>query len=326
MNGIDPDALQSWCSNHLGECTVTQVERLSGGASMEIFKVVFAERAPIVLRRTRPGLAAWNPIEREFEVVQAAAQAGLPVPQPIAPLTAPLGKGYAMEFIDMETRPSALIYGEQHHRFRTDFAKDVGEFLAALHRLAPTSVDSLSISCPRDLLDEWTETYHAFDLPRPMIAIGIRWLRDHVEQVEDGPQAIVHGDFRVGNLGVDATGTIAVLDWELAHGGNPHEDLGWLCSPTWRFGAPHAVGGICDRPSLFESYAQHGGLPPTPHQQQWWEAFAVFRWAVITMMQAAGRRVGDHSSLEHAVIGRRLSEAEWDLHQTIRGHHATPTC
>ena len=50
------------------------------------------------------------------------------------------------------------------------------------------------------------------------------------------PPVLVHGDFRNGNFIVGADGIRAVLDWELAHLGDPVEDLGWLCVKSWRFG------------------------------------------------------------------------------------------
>ena len=54
----------------------------------------------------------------------------------------------------------------------------------------------------------------------------------------------VHGDFRCGNLLVGPDGLRGVLDWELAHAGDPAEDIGWLCAPAWRFGGAGEVGGF----------------------------------------------------------------------------------
>ncbi len=56
-------------------------------------------------------------------------------------------------------------------------------------------------------------------------------------------RTLVHGDFRMGNLMVDGERVTGVLDWELAHIGDPVEDLGWLCVPAWRFARPDLPGG-----------------------------------------------------------------------------------
>ena len=77
--------------------------------------------------------------------------------------------------------------------------------------------------------------------------------------------SLVHGDFRNGNLIVDENGLRAVLDWEMAHLGDPMEDLGWLCVNSWRFGRHELpVGGFGTREELFAGYAEAGGTRATP--------------------------------------------------------------
>ena len=86
--------------------------------------------------------------------------------------------------------------------------------------------------------------YRSFDWPRPVFELALRWLRDH----DPGPSremTLVHGDFRHGNLIIGPDGVRAVLDWELAHFGDPMEDLGWICVNSWRFGEiDKPVGGF----------------------------------------------------------------------------------
>jgi aminoglycoside phosphotransferase (APT) family kinase protein len=64
------------------------------------------------------------------------------------------------------------------------------------------------------------------------------------ERSERSRGRLVHGDFRNGNLIGGPDGLRAVLDWELAHLGDPLEDLGWLCVRSWRCGAEPRVGGF----------------------------------------------------------------------------------
>ena len=100
--------------------------------------------------------------------------------------------------------------------------------------------------------------YRSFDWPRPVFELALRWLRDH----DPGPSTevtLVHGDFRHGNLIIGPDGVRAVLDWELAHFGDPMEDLGWICVNSWRFGEiDKPVGGFGSREELFAGYEEAG--------------------------------------------------------------------
>jgi len=123
----------------------------------------------------------------------------------------------------------------------------------------------------------------------------------------------VHGDFRNGNLVVGPDGLRAVLDWELAHLGDPVEDLAWLCLRAWRFGAALPVGGFGRREELLAAYEAAGGRPVDPRALLWWEVLGTLRWGVICIMQTTAHRAGLSRSVELAAIGRRVCETEHDL-------------
>ena len=126
---------------------------------------------------------------------------------------------------------------------------------------------------------------------------------------------IVHGDFRTGNLMIDpAAGLTAVLDWELAHIGDPAEDIGWLCVNSWRFGAVgHRAGGFGGLDELLEAYAAAGGTPPSEAHVSYWQMLGSLKWAVMCLTMYEIFRSGADPSLERAAIGRRVSECEADL-------------
>jgi hypothetical protein len=123
----------------------------------------------------------------------------------------------------------------------------------------------------------------------------------------------VHGDFRLGNWMVDTDGLAGVLDWELAHLGDPAEDLGWMCVRSWRFGAPQPVAGVGTREQLLADYAAAGGGAVDVDTLRWWEAVGTLRWGVICVQQAATHLSGAVRSVELAAIGRRVCEVELDL-------------
>ena len=63
-----------------------------------------------------------------------------------------------------------------------------------------------------------------------------------------------------------------MLDWELAHIGDPVEDLGWLCVPAWRFARPdRPAAGLGTREQLLDAYARHAGVAVEPDALRWWE-------------------------------------------------------
>ena len=130
----------------------------------------------------------------------------------------------------------------------------------------------------------------------------------------------MHGDFRNGNFIVGPDGIRAVLDWELAHLGDPVEDLGWLCVKSWRFGvADQRVGGFGTVDDLLAAYRAAGGREVDPLELRYWELMGTLKWGVICEIQAFTHLEGTVRSVELATLGRRVAEMEWDLLDLIDG-------
>jgi hypothetical protein len=170
-----------------------------------------------------------------------------------------------------------------------------------------------------DALGQAAELYQGFGEPRPALEIGLRWLAANRPPAR--PDALVHGDFRTGNLVVARDGLRGVLDWELAHRGDPMQDLGWLCTKAWRFGSASPAGGFGTRAELMSGYADGGGTPPDEATQHWWEVYGTIRWALLCRRQAARYLADGERSIELAVLGRRVCEQEWDVLLAL-GHAA----
>jgi aminoglycoside phosphotransferase (APT) family kinase protein len=122
--------------------------------------------------------------------------------------------------------------------------------------------------------------------PHPAFELGFRWLE--ATRPTTSKVAVVHGDFRLGNLLVDPSGLRAVLDWELAHLGDPLEDLGWFCVRAWRFGSPLPAGGVATREELVRAYESAAGTTVDLDALRWWEVLGTLKWGVICIMQAWG--------------------------------------
>lgn len=293
-----------------GSGDVTSLRRLSGGASRETW-AFDTGGYPLVLRRDPPGAPDAAAMAREAECFRAAAGAGVPVPELLAAGDGSDGIGspyLLMPQLAGETLPQRLLRDDRWAAVRPRLARELGTVLGRIHAVDVNTVPSLERAADR--LAWLRDRHDAFGEARPATELALRWLAEH--RPAPVPDAFVHGDFRNGNLIVDDDGVRAVLDWELAHVGDPREDLGWVCVKAWRFGSAQPVGGFGTREELFAGYEHITGLRPDPAAVHWWEVFGCVHWAVICRIQAERHLGGGEQSIELAVLGRRAVEAEHD--------------
>jgi aminoglycoside phosphotransferase (APT) family kinase protein len=256
----------------------------------------------------------------EVALLRAARSAGVPVPAVVLSGgdvdsdgidDRPLGRSWmVVERIEGETIPRRILRDQEFASARPLLTAQCGRALAAVHTIDPESVPGLD---PTDQFERFRELLDAMGQPHPAFELGFRWL----ERNRPAPRAdtVVHGDFRNGNLVVGPDGLRAVLDWELAHLGDPLEDLGWLCVRAWRFGASPRVAGFGDVDELVAAYEAAPGSTGTVDREAlaWWETMGTLKWGVMCMLQAATHLSGTVRSVELAAIGRRVCEVEHDL-------------
>jgi aminoglycoside phosphotransferase (APT) family kinase protein len=295
---------------------IEALTRLPGGASKDTWSFSArgsdgaAHRFVVRRDRDRAGLSG-SRLGLEAALLTAAAGAGVPVPTVVVAGDGPDAPGAAflvMEFVDGETIPRRILRDEQLGAARAVLAAQCGRVLADIHRIPPSDVPGLPGG---DLLDQLRDQLDALGEPHPAFELGLLWLA----QTRPPPaiEGVVHGDFRNGNLIVGTDGIRAVLDWELAHLGDPLEDLGWLCVKAWRFGSPLPVGGFGTVEQLIAAYEEAGGRPVDKEVLDWWIVFGTLRWGIICIAQALTHVSGAVRSVELAAIGRRVCEVESDL-------------
>jgi len=253
-------------------------------------------------------------LETEAALVVAAAAAGVPAP-PVRHVLEPedgLGHGFIMGFVEGETLGGRIVRSEELAGARSFLARQCGEVLARIHTMNPDEFPRLRRSTPAELVEQYRATYRASATPRPVFELAFRWLDAHCPPPPD-QMKLVHGDFRNGNLMIGPDGVRAVLDWEIAHVGDPMEDLGWICTNPWRFGmVDKPVGGFGEREDLWAGYEAAGGAPVKRDHALFWEVFGSMRWGVMCASMVAAFRGAD-PSVERAVIARRTSENEIDI-------------
>jgi aminoglycoside phosphotransferase (APT) family kinase protein len=312
-----------------GAATVENLKRLSGGASQETWSFdVPGPDGPsgFILRRPPGGveiMASAHAIglSTEAAVIRAAVAAGAPAPL-VAHVLAPgdgLGPGYVMARLAGETISRKILRDAEFADARTMLAAQCGACLAAIHAAPGETLPDLPVLDAAAQLDRYEEIYHSFRSPRPIFDLAFAMLRRGLPAM--AKPRLVHGDFRLGNLMIDARGLVAALDWELAHLGDPSEDLGWICTPSWRFGqVDKPVGGFGGVSALLSAYREAGGDESVTEETiRFWTMFGALKWGIMCLIMFRAYDSGMDKTVERAAIGRRASETELDLVLMMRG-------
>jgi aminoglycoside phosphotransferase (APT) family kinase protein len=334
---MGPEELREKLADFLArshEATSVRVDNLrllTGGASRQTwsFDATIEDEAgartlPLVLRadpRATPGLMTR---ELEYRLLEAAARAAVPVPKVHLMGDGSLGLPFfLMERVEGETIPRRILRDDAYASARDTMAQQLGAILASVHRIPLDGLEALPAPPPgrspaEHEVERFEATYRALTPePHPAFELAFRWLRAYAPRSER--RTLVHGDYRMGNLIVGSDRVRAVLDWELAHVGDPVEDLGWLCVRSWRFGNDdRPAAGVGAREQLWRAYEAAGGAPVDPEHARFWELFGNLRWGIICITQAktgidAGASMPAGPALELASIGRRVAETEWEL-------------
>lgn len=304
-----------------GATAVTGMSRLSGGASQETWAFLTAGAGPaaeLILRRAPGG---WRQaegaagLETEAAVIRAAGVRGVPVPEVVHVLSEAdgVGRGFITRRVAGETIARKILRDAEFAQARTFLARQCGEILARIAQVDVVALPPLNVSPARRQLDELLRRWRAMKLHKPVFELAFRWL-DRRCPADPAEPVLVHGDFRNGNLIVGPDGVRAVLDWEVAHLGDPMEDLAWVCVNSWRFGVlDKPAGGFGSREELFAGYEAAGGARVDAEQVRFWEALGSLRWGIACTGMIATFRSGLDTGVERAMIARRASETEIDL-------------
>lgn len=288
-------------------------QRLTGGAVMESWRFS-ASGSDYVLRRA-PSLAFMEgrPYGHATEaaLIEAARAKGVTAPEVVAVLEEAdgLGSGFVMRALPGTADPKIILACEDPDGLLRGIARD----LARIHRLRQGDVpEGVPVMDYRAAIADLRQQFMDAGGDRPIIALGLRWLEDNCpEQVE---AVLNHGDYRMGNLLVEGSRLTGVLDWEIAHFGDRHEDLAFGCMAVWRFAR-------YDRPALglgsiedyIAAYEAEAGVTIDPARFLFWTIYRTVWWALGCLKMAAQWRSGADRMLERVVISRRTSEQELDL-------------
>jgi aminoglycoside phosphotransferase (APT) family kinase protein len=283
---------------------------LAGGASKEAW-AVDAEGEPLLVRRAAVGVIHRHTLSLhdEFAVLGAASEAGVRVPRPYGYVPDLAGReAFVMERLHGETIGRRIVQRPELAAARAALPLQLAEQLALIHAIPPERLPFLGEAS----LDRLTEELDEVGEPHPAIELGLWWLREN----RPPPRApvVAHGDFRIGNVAVDESGLVGVLDWEFAHLDDPVRDLAFGLVRAWRFGADHLrLGGIGDVEPYLERYNELTGCDVRPEELDYWELAGDVGWAIGCLTQARRHLTNQDRSIELAVLGRLGAEVEYEI-------------
>ena len=299
------------------------VDRLSGGASQETYRIaatVAGKNQLFALRRSPGGeyvepVAAHPGLRVEALLMKSAHEAGVPEPQVYHVLTHEddLGDGFIMEWLEGEALGARIVRAQQFEKIRPELAYECGRILAKIHSidLKKSGLDEmLAVIPPAEFIEQMWERYKLLNTPQPMIDYAARWLNENLPDNDE--LCLVHNDFRNGNFMISPDKIVAVLDWEVAHIGDPMRDLGWICTNSWRYNSDKPVGGFGEYEDLFRGYEEESGKKVDAAHVKFWEVFGSFWWAVGCLGFVEQYRNGPDQSVERPAVGRRSSECQVD--------------
>lgn len=322
QTGCDPDSL-----------SIDELRRLAGGASRELwsFELTGLDASPkarrLVLRCDPPGRVGDSSDRTlEFRLLAAAGEAGVPVPTvhwscaDASLLGSPF---FVMDFVEGETIPRRLLRDPEYEAARATMTGQLGAIAARIHAIDAhrAGLEALGVAnqpagkgapSPRQQVEGLAAAIAELATePHPVLDLATRWLLERAPA--GGRQALVHGDYRIGNVIFGPEGVRSILDWELAHLGDPVEDLGWMCVQSWRYGSELPAGGIGTREALVEAYQAAGGDAVDPDVLAFWEACGNFKVALVWLTQVRVFLDGRLTNVELAALGRRTAEPEAEL-------------
>ena len=269
---------------------VSALERISGGASRETYRFRLAWREgqaaharQLILRRDPPASLIDTERRVEFEAYRAFHGSAVPVPRMLWLEEADDALDHpffiAEELVGFQASPQVLFAGP-YDAVLPRLAERKWTILGEIARADPAALGLDKVMPPVALdacwireLDHWEAIFDSDEAePQPIARAAIRWLRAHPPPPAQ-KLSVVHGDYRTGNFLYDEAGEIhGVLDWEMAHLGDPLEDLAWGFNPIWRFGRGLA-GGLIAHDEAVAIWERASGLTADPAALHWWTLF-----------------------------------------------------
>jgi aminoglycoside phosphotransferase (APT) family kinase protein len=295
------DQLAAWIADEVGASVeIHQLRRTSTGYSREnwLFDASWDGHTHALIARRDP-VGSVLETDRRIETEVLRALAGTDLPSPAlrwADLDGQrLGRPALIMDLSLGFCDGFVLNGALPLARRLAIAHRLYDRLADIHMLdwRAIGLDDVLVD-PGDraalaVVDHWESELHRIQLdPEPELAFVLTWLRANAPT--NDITTLVHGDYKPGNVLLDGDDISAVLDWETAHLGDPHEDLGWVTNPL-RAGE-HRIADAWEPRDLLERWGARTGWLADPEAVRWWQVLANLKLSVIVL-------TGTRSFVEH---------------------------
>jgi len=310
------------------ELQVHSLDRIFGGASRETYRFVLSYREGgeklerrLILRRDPPGSLIETERVVEFGAYRAFYRTAVPVPEALWLEEESDWLDYPFfimeELHGLESSPQLLL-GPPYSDYAERLAEQKWTILGEISKADPVALGLEGVmepvrpdQCWQRELAHWEKSIDEDELcPQPVIRAAIRWLRRHPPPPAQ-KISVVHADYRTGNFLYDTEGNIrAILDWEMAHLGDPLEDLAWGLNPVWRWAHDERAGGLARDEDAIRIWEKASGLRADPVALHWWKVFSSVKGQAIWVSSAKEFTDGKNQDLILALSGWLMQNSQ----------------
>lgn len=304
--------LQRFFTDKIPGASVSQLAPLGGGASKEQFSFLLsgagASDARYVLRREPPESIVETHRLREYQMMRAMAGT---VPVPPVPWVDADGAWFGRpalisRFVSGVAKP--LGAGGNVTGLGTGFSpelqKKLGvqfvDLLAKIHQFDWRDAKLDAFDAPptnsdagvQHVINWWDRVWEEDSAePLPIVRYTAQWLRANAPPIDR--VTVVHHDYRAGNFlfDPDTAEVTSVLDWELAHLGDYHEDLAWSLQEGYGYRDAEGrfiVCGLIERDEFLKRYERQSGFAVDPRKIEYY--MIMNTWKSVIMVLATGIR------------------------------------
>jgi aminoglycoside phosphotransferase (APT) family kinase protein len=282
---------------HAQDLRVVGLKRISGGSSRETyaFDLEWREngeqhRRPLIGRRDPTGGLLKSEREREFRVIDTMNKAGLHVPEALYLELDPTVMDRPFFIMDRAAgrTSNGAFPATEPAPLREKIADQFLDELIHLQSLDYRALGLTFLGEPKDLAEPartqtalWNEIYNRDRMGEHYVLLDAAFAWLTANPVVADRITLVHGDFRSGNYLYDDNGMIAMLDWEMAHLGDPIEDLAWASMRFW--GREGIAAGLMEREAFYRLYEQKSGHTIDRKRLRFYQVLGDAKMAVICL-------------------------------------------
>lgn len=325
---VDKDVIETYLRNHpqgAPDIHVREARILSGGRSKQ---TVFVSQEggsdlpdTFILRQDWAGGATDTIVEAEYELLRLVADGDIKAPAPL--LVEPSSEPTGAPFVLLTLMPGAMNGGLFAPPASERLAMQFADQLAQLHNLPVAPFEQAGVPTA-DLtraqlfagIEKFRENQATLGMTCKTIDAAIDWLSQNLDGVEERA-ALIHNDLGFHNSLTEGEDLTAILDWELAHIGNPAADLGYC---------KHFIEKMTPWRAFLDRYEAAGGHKFNPHTLRFYTLWSGVRLYGLIMQARAALAAGlvrdpeicfacaDNTMLLIHFLSRELREAWNDEH------------